>query len=182
MQITDGTGTTRTAAVNKNNELSVVTMSAIQKATLRGDAYVWNSVSVDVGATDVLISVRNLSNDRLLIINRIYVWADVPTALDVNIQTSATAFGAAGTVAVGVNLNTSSAKVADAEGYTDDDNVSQGSIIATLHTNEATADIFPIDFPTDDSIILGTNGIISVDCVADSAAFECSVVGYFIDA
>lgn len=166
----------------KDDQVLVSTMSAIQRATLRGDAYVWNSVSADIGATDVFISVRNLSNDRLLVINRIYVWTDVPTALDIDIQTSATAFGAAGTAIVGVNLNTSSAKVADAEGYTDDDDVSQGTIIATLHTNEATADIFPIDFPTDDAIVLGTNGIISVDCVADSAAFECSVVGYFIDA
>jgi hypothetical protein len=165
----------------KDGQALVTTMSAIQKATLRGDAYAWNSVSADIHATDVLLSVRNLSNERLLVINRIYAWVDVPTALDIHITTSATAF-ATGTAVTGVNLNTSSAKVADAEGYTDDDGVSQGTIIVTLHTNEATADIYPIDFPTNDSIILGRNGLLSIDCVAELAAFECTFIGYYIDA
>lgn len=182
MLIQDGTGSGAKAAVNKNNQLSVVTTSAFHQAALRGDAYAWNSITGDIGATDVFLSVRNLSSDRLLVINRVNLWVDVPTAIDICIKTSATAFGAAGTAVVGVNLNTSSAKVADGEGYTDDDDVAQGSIICTLHTNEATADIFPIDFPTNDSIVLGTNGLISVECVADSAAYECTVFGYYIDA
>lgn len=165
----------------KDGQALVTTMSAIHKATIRGDAYAWNSVSADINTTDILISVRNLSQDRLLIVNRIYAWVDVPAQLSIHITTSATAY-ATGTAVVGVNLNTSSAKVADADAYTDDDGVSQGSIIATLHTNEATADIFPIDFPTNDCIVLGTNGIISVDCIGELAAFEATIIGYFVDA
>jgi hypothetical protein len=178
--IEDGHGSGSKMAVTKG-AASVTTMSAIAKATLRGDAYAWNSVSADINTTDILISVRNLSQDRLLVVNRIYAWVDVPAQLTIHITTSATAY-ATGTAVVGVNLNTSSAKVADAGAYTDDDGVSQGSIIATLHTNEATADIFPIDFPTNDCIILGTNGIISVDCIGELAAFEATIIGYYIDA
>jgi len=172
-----------TAEVTSDNLLScrTVGVTALHEATLRGDAYAWNAVSADIGATDVLLTVRNLSKSRLLVINRVYAWADVPTAIDLAVQVSATAF-ATGTAVVGVNLNTSSAKVADAGGYCDDDGISIGTIICTLHTNEATADVHAIDFPTDDCIILGTNALISAECVADSAAFECTIIGYYIDA
>lgn len=179
MIIEDGKGTGSKLGV-KDGQALVTTMSAIQKATLRGDAYAWNSISANIDATDVLLTVRNLSNERMLVINRLYVYVDVPTALDIHITTSATAF-ATGTAVVGVNLNTSSAKVADAEAYTDDDGISQGSIILTLQTNELTTDIHPIDYPTNDCIVLGTNGLISIDCIVESVAFECSIVGYFID-
>jgi hypothetical protein len=179
MIIEDGKGTGSKVGV-RGNEALVSTMSAIQKATLRGDAYAWNSVSADIDATDVLISVRNLSNERLLVINRLYVWVDVATALDIHTTTSSTAF-ATGTAVTGVNLNTSSNKVADAEGYTDDDGVAQGSIICTLHTNETATDVFAIDWPTNDGVILGTNGIFSCDCVEELGAFEATVIGYFID-
>jgi len=182
MLITDGMGSGMKAAVNKNNQLAVVTTSAFHQAAIRGDAYAWNAVSSVIGGGDVFLTVRNLSSDRLLVINRINLWVDVPTAIDIAIQTITTAFGAAGAAVVGVNLNTSSAKVADAGAYADDDNVAIGTIICTLHTNEATADIYPIDFPTNDCIVLGTNGLISVECVANPGGYECTIFGYYIDA
>ncbi len=169
----------------KNGQMAVITASPFNRAAINGDAYSWAAVSAaGVGAGDTLLMVRNLSPNRLLVINRFYVYSDVPTALDVHLQTNSTAFsaGGAGTAVVGVNLNTTSNKVADAGGYSDDDSVTQGSIILTLHSNEAAATQFSIDFPTDDTIVLGTNGCIGIDAVADAAAFECSIVGYFIDA
>ncbi|KKN58278.1 hypothetical protein LCGC14_0553580 [marine sediment metagenome] len=170
------------AEVTANNQLSCrsTVVTALHEATLNGDAYAWNSVSANIDATDVLLTVRNLSQTRPLVINRIYAWVDVPSALDIHIQTSTTAF-ATGTVVTGVNLNSTSSKAADAEAYTDDDGISQGTIVATLHTNEATADIFPIDFLTNDSIVLGTNGICSIDGIAEMLVFECTFIGYFID-
>jgi len=168
----------------KKGQMAVTTASPINKATVRGDAYNWNAVSAaGVGATDCLLMVRNLSPTRLLVINRIYVWADVSTALDVHLIISSATFGAgaAQVAVVGVNLNTSSNKVPDADAHSDDDNVGQGDIICTLMTNETSTTQFAINFPTNDAIVLGTNGCIGVDAVADVAAFECTITGYFID-
>jgi hypothetical protein len=183
MLLDDGRGSGGTAEINKRNELSVTTVSEIHKAALNGDAYAWNAISANIDATDCMLMVRNLSPTRLLVINRIYAWVDVATAIDVHISTNATAFsaGGVGAAVVGVNLNTSSNKVADAGGYSDDAGVTQGTIITTLHTNELATDVFGIDFRTNDEIVLGTNGCIGVDDITEPAAFECTIIGYFID-
>lgn len=183
MLIEDGQGSGSKLAV-KANEMSVITTSEINKAAVRGDAYAWNAVTSNIDATDCMLMVRNLSPNRLLVINRIYVWVDVATAIDVHISTNATTFsaGGVGAAVVGVNLNTSSAKVADAGAYSDDAGVTQGTIITTLHTNELATDVFGIDYQTNDEIVLGTNGCIGVDDITEPAAFECTIIGYFIDA
>ena len=182
MQIEGKSGNTLDVA--KDSQTLVTTMSAIHKATIKGDAYAWNTVSYDITAADTILTVRNLSPKRLLVINRIYAWADVPGAFDVHIQTVATAFTTTqGAVVVGVNLNTSSAKVADAGAISDEEAIAaQGTVILTLMSNEHTDHQFGIDFPTNDAIILGTNGRIAIDAAAAAAACECTIVGYFIDA
>ncbi len=182
MLIEDGKGSGSKLSVI-DNQADVLTASVINQATLRGDTFAWNAVAQNVDTTDVLLYVRNLSQDRLLVINRIYVWGDVPATFDIHLQTTPTAFaaGALGLVVVGVNLNTSSAKVADGEGYSDATNAS-GSIITTLANNETTGDEFGIDYQTNDSIILGTNGTIGVDVIGEVALFECTIIGYYIDA
>ena len=183
--IIDGAGSGYSARVNSDNQLATrsVLVSAIHDACLRGDAYAWNAVSADIDATDCMLMVRNNSATRWLVINRIYVWVDVATAIDIHISTNATAFsaGGAGAAVVGVNLNLTSAKIADAGGYTDDAGVTQGTIITTLHTNETATDVHAIDFPTNDDIVLGTNGCIGVDDITEPEAFECTILGYFID-
>jgi len=180
MLIEDGKGTGSKLAVI-DSQADVLTTSAIHQAAIRGDAFAWNSVSENLAAGDTALCVRNLSQDRLLVINRIYVYSDIATAIDVHIQTSSATFG--GTAVVGVNLNTSSAEVADANAATNDDTVTIGTIIFTLHTNEDTADQFSVDYVTNDEIILGTNGCIGVDILAEIVAgHECSIIGYYIDA
>lgn len=180
MLIEDGKGTGSKLAVI-DNQADVLTTSAIHQAALRGDAFAWNAITSNIDTTDTALMVRNLSQDRLLVINRIYVYSDIATAVDIHLQTSATAM--TGTVCTGVNLNTSSDKVADGEGQSDDDDVTQGTIILTLHSNELTTDQNAIDYVTNDEIILGTNGAIGVDIVAEIVAgYECSIIGYFIDA
>jgi len=183
MLIEDGKGSGSKLGV-KDGEVLVTTRSAIQKATLRGDAYAWNTVSYDITAADTILTVRNTSYDRLLVIHRLYMYTDVPGSYDIHIQTVATAFTQTnGAVVVGVNLNTSSNNVAEAGAISDEEAIAaQGSIILTLMSNEVATDQHPIDFPTNDAIILGTNGRIAVDAAAEAAACECTIVGYFIDA
>ena len=174
----------KTVQVNDSYELLANAPTALHKAAIRGDAFVWNALSYDITAADTILTVRNTSTDRLLVINNIYMNTDVNGFYDIHIQTVATAFTTTnGAVVTGVNLNTSSNKVADAGAISDEEAIAaQGSIIATLRSNEATADQFSIDFKTNDAIVLGTNGRIAVDASAAAATCECTIVGYFIDA
>ncbi len=66
----------------KNGQMQVLTASAISRATLKGDAFAWNAVSYDITAADTIITVRNTSPNRLLVINRLYMYADVPEHAD----------------------------------------------------------------------------------------------------
>jgi len=164
-------------------QMQVNTASAFHKAALRGDAFTWNAVAYNSGANETLITVRNLSPNRLLVIHRMYMYTDVEGIYDIHIQTVTTAFTTtSGAVIVGVNLNTSSNKVADADAISDETAIAaQGTIILSLRTNELTTDQFSIDFPTNDSIILGTNGRIAIDSSAAAATCDATITGYFID-
>lgn len=167
----------------KKGQMQVNTASALHKAALRGDAYAWNAVNYDITADDTLLTVRNLSPNRLLVINRMYMYTDVEGIYDIHIQTVTTAFTqTAGAVVVGVNLNTSSNKVADADAISDEEAIAaQGTIILTLRSNELTSDQFGIAFQTNDAIVLGTNGRIAIDASAAAAACDATIIGYFID-
>lgn len=167
------------AEVNKDHQLQISAGSAIHQATLKGDAYAWNSVSYDMTAADTLLMVANDSETRLLVINRIYFYSDVPTAVDVHFPAVATWTG---TAVVGVNLNRAKDVPAPATAITDETGqATQGPIWITLHTNEVATDQFAIDFPTDDAVILGHDDAIGIDGVADAAAYECTIIGYYID-
>jgi hypothetical protein len=179
MIIEDSTGSSSGAKVTKDNALRVTTASAICEASLRGDAYSWNSVSYNMTAADTVLLIANESPTRLLVINRIYVWSDVPTSIDVHFPAKATWTG---TAVTGVNLNRASSKVAAATAITDETGqATQGPIYITLQTNEATGAQFAIDFYTDDVPILGKDDAIGVDMAGNAAAYECTIIGYFID-
>ena len=164
-----------------NLHTRAVNVSALHEASLNGDAYSWNAVSADIDATDTALLVRNDSSSRLLVIEKLYVWSDVATAVDVHF-TNGAAFTPAGTAVTGVNLNRSLVKVADATAKADETANTQGNIFLTLHSNELATDQFGIDYDFKGGVVLGKNGCIAADIVAEPTAFECTIIGYFIDA
>lgn len=182
MRIEDGGGSGYQAAVTTGNKLQTrsVQISALHEASLNGDAYAWNAVSADIDANDTALLVRNDSDTRYLVIEKLYAYSDVATALDVHIIPNST-FTAAGTTVTGVNLRGGSGKVADATARADETGNTQGSIIITLHTSELTTHQEGIDYDFKGAVVLGKNSCLAVDIVADSAAFECTFIGYFLD-
>lgn len=181
MRIEDGSSGA-IAAVTTENKLQTraVQISALHEACLNGDAYAWNAISADIDGGDTALLVRNDSSTRYLVVEKLYVYSDVATSIDVHVIGTST-FTAAGTAVTGVNLNPSSGNVADATAFADETGNTQGSIILTLATAELTTHQEGIDYDFKGGVILGTNDCIGVDIVADSAAFECSIIGYFVD-
>lgn len=182
--IKDGTGSGQTAAIDGNNNLVVTTASALNAATLRGDAYAWNQISADINTTDCALLIMNQSDTRLLVISYCYFWNDTVGQTDFKLV-DCTGATITGTAVAAVNLNRASPKKPDAVAYHDETGSGTGNLILTWYqhyeTNgEATTapGIF-IDFK--DAIILGKNDGFGFDLITENTGQEVSVVGYFID-
>lgn len=182
MRIEDGAGTGYQAAVTSAKKLQTRAMqiSAWHEACLNGDAYAWNGISADIDTGDTALLVRNDSATRYLVIEKLYIWCDVAAQFDVHVIPHST-YTLAGTAVTGVNLLVGSGKVADATAKADETGNTQGSIILTLHTNELATDVFGLDYDFHGGVILGQNSCIAVDIIGESAAFEATFFGYFVD-
>ena len=178
MRINGDTGNNAGVSDALQLQTRAVSVSAIHEASLSGEAFSWNAVSADIATTETALLVRNDSSSKKLVIEKLYVYSDVATAIDVHLVTAT--FTIAGTAVVGVCLNKSGATVADATAKTDETGNTQGDIIVTLHTPELTTSAESVGYDFNGSVILGQNQAIGVDIVADSAAFECTLVGYFL--
>jgi len=182
-QIEDGVGSGKLAKVNDENHLSVeaVTHSRFSASSdNHGTAFSWTAVSADIDTGDTMLLVANNSTTQNLHINKIYVWADVPAQFKVHVPAYVTP---AGTTVVGVNLNRTSGKVADATAMADETaNVfAQANVITTVRNNEATADEFGQWIDYEGALILGYHQSVAVDIIGESAEFQCTITGFFHD-
>jgi hypothetical protein len=186
MIIEDGAGSGNKAKVNKNNQLQVVTASAIHQASLRGDAYAWNAVSANIDTTDCMICIANYSDSRLLVISHAWMRGDIAGQLDIKLS-DVTGLTLAGTAITAVNLNRSSPNKPDALAYSDETQSAATTLIMTMYQHLAvnaqttTGPMMHVDFK--DAIILGKNDAFGIDTILEPAAgFEATVFGYYIDA
>ena len=182
MLIQDGKGRGARADVNKDNQLLVeaVTLSAFAKAARNGDAYSWTAVTANIDTAENMLSVINQSRSRLLNITKIYGWIDAPGIIQIHLPAPGSWTG---TAVVGVNMNRSSLKTADAEAWADEtgDTFAAGNVIWTWHNNETTGDEFGVTEDFDGSIILGYDDCVACYTVSELGAFNCTIQGYYTD-
>src|SRR4030042_4142850 len=176
--IKDGKGRGYQAEVNRNQQLEVAAKvkSALALASERGDAFAWTAATADLAAADTALLVANTSQTKKLHITKVYVYSDVPSRLQIHLPAFPTL---AGTAVTGVCLNKSLNKTAEASAYADETGNTQGSIINVLVSNELTTDPFAVAWDFEGAVILGYHDCIAVDVVGDSAAFDCSIEGYY---
>jgi len=160
--------------------------TGIHAATLKGDAYIWNAVSADIGTTDNMILVANISPGQNLVIHKCVFIGDIAGQIDFKLCT-VTGLTLAGTAIKGINLNSASGKVAPASAWSDETQTAATDILFTwyqhLSTNgeSTTAPMVVIEF--DDAIIVPYDRAFGCDTILEVNAFyEASVIGYFIDA
>lgn len=180
LQIEDGTGTGQLAKV-VNNKLCVCSKTAPRIFFVSrddADSYSWTAVTENLPANGTALLVANDSTTKFLYIYSIYVWSDVATAIHIHVPSYVTP---AGTATVGVNLNRTSGKLAEATAKANETaNVfAQANVLYTLHTNESATDQFAVYMEFNGSLILGYHNSVAVDIVEDSAAFNCTIVGFF---
>ena len=184
MQLVSGGGSSM-ASVNTRNQILTrsIMIPAIHEASLLGKAYSWTAISADIVAGETALLVSNTSNLENLVISRAYLWAD--TACQIKVHCPAAAVFT-GTEVVGNNLNRNFANNAPAVAFADEtaNAFVAGNVIETVYSYLAvnaqvtTSVGIPIDFK--DAVILGENNAIAVDTITENAAFEVTIVGYFI--
>lgn len=182
-QIEDGVGKGYKAGVDSENRLytkSTAHSPIHHISELNGLAYSWTAVSADIDAGDTALLIVNTDPDRSLNIDSLYVWSDVATQFKIHFPVYSASF--TGTAVTGLNLNRISNKTALASAYADEtaNVLVAANTVLTLRTNELATDQFGIVMRSIDGIILGYHDSIAIDVVAESAAFECTIWGYYV--
>jgi hypothetical protein len=185
MIIQSGTGESFAAEVTKTNRLNTsarVGSRLYYASQDEGLAFTWTAVSADVAANLGGMYLVNTSQVRDLHITKMYLYADVTTQFKIWVPATYTAPN--GTSVVGVNLNRTSAHVAEATCTVGETNnaFAAAQVICTVRNNELTSDVFGqwVDF--ENALILGYHNAVEVELVADTAAFEITIFGYFDNA
>lgn len=179
-----GPDTGVTVPVDSAGRLLVRKLTDFQVALLAGDAYSWHA-SADIGITDQLLSVQNLSKTRRLHIKKVYITNDnAGTASTFHLELSGVTTPT-GTAVTGKQLNTGSSNVADALAIEDDtaggNDTNQENIITAVSVfDESSAEIEMPD--GSDLCILAANQVVTLHMAGELDLASCEFIGYFKDA
>ena len=178
IQIEDGVGTGQLAGVSPTgNRLNVSSRSDERIYYIsrdNGDSYSWSSGTFDITAADTILLVKNTSTTQKLYITEMWFSSDVETRVQVHCPT--VAFTDAGTPVTGTNLNRTSGNVAAATANQDETNNAQGAIV---WTGEIAITGAPYHLILHDALILGQGDSVGVDYVANAAACDVTILGFF---
>jgi len=174
MEIRDAR-TQDSATVTKSGELvtRAVALTELQRSSLLGSAYSWDSLEKDIDTGDTMLFVKNIGDSPLVIdsitingSNVICTW----TILTGSLTTTP-----AGTLVAGANLNRSfSSIVPDALAYADETALADGTILSRVKTGVSTT----LPYPTP-GIILGKNQYIQINQITESTSGSVIVFGHF---
>ena len=180
MMIEGGTGNGYKAKVDSQNRLYTFSTSESEMhfAAEVGNAYSWTAVTEDLGAGATALLLCNTDPNRKLHIDMVYMYSDVPTQFKFHYPAYA-AFD--GTAVTGLNFNRTSSEIALATCFANEtvNTFAATNVFLTTHSNELTSDQFGLDLSFRNSVILGYHDSIAVDVIADSAAFEATIWGYY---
>jgi len=193
MLIDDGAGSGTRASVTDSNRLNTsarIGSRLYYCSRYDGNAYTWTAVSADIDTGDTGLYVVNNSTTKKLYIERVYVWGDVAAQFKIHCPAYATPAG--GSVVVGMNMNRTSGRAADATCRADEtaNTFAAANVITTVRNTymsrgngDDNADIPAAGFGQwvdyQSALILGYHDAIAVDIIGETAAFECTIIGHF---
>jgi len=172
MEIIGGSGNRQ--EVDDEKRALVDARSDFQRAADRGDAFVWAMEDYTQAATDTILLVRNDNSAKKLHITEVRI-AQGNTKIEIEIHRVIAAFTAAGTAVVGVNLNGTSGKTAEATAKADETGNTQGTVVQRIYVYEAKETV--LDFKG--AFSLGYNQAIGIDMKTGADWCLASITGYF---
>ena len=142
------------------------------------EVFSWTSVTADIDANDTVILVTNDSTTKHLHITDMYVYSDVPSAIDFFTPAFATF---SGTAITGIALNRTGVTVAPATALGDSAGDTLANIFATLFTNETVTDQFGVWLRLNGLLSLGFHDSAAIAIVEASAVSNSVIMGYYHD-
>ena len=135
-QIKDGKGRGFLAEVNLEQQL--VTRSIVEEelehASIEGNAWSWDSLEIDIDATDTMLFVKNTSDTPLILDRAIISGSNAICEWTLHVGTDTTT-PAGGSVVTAVNMNTANlSDTAEAVARSDETAVADGSIVGRIKT------------------------------------------------
>lgn len=177
MIITGGTGKQNAAEVNDDFQLVVKAIMETEAQFIsgeKGEAFSWASDTYSAAQDDTILLVKNTATDKELHIEAIWVSANADTRVLVHLPTANVTV--AGTTITGVNLNTGSSNVAEAEAARDETGNSLGDLI---WSGEIQAIDLPYKLPLQGVLILKKNKSVGVDFTVAATACDVTIMGYY---
>ncbi len=176
-KIEDGLGSGREANVDSANDLSVTVGTAFERASRRGDAYVWFTSDANLADADTMLLIRNDSSTQNLVIDSVELLNGDATQCIFDFHIVTAAFTAAGTEITGTNMNTNFGNTAAVSAWHDETGNAQGTVIKEYRA--LVADTY-YNFP-DLGIVLKEGTAFGIDQITTSDSGALSFKGYFID-
>lgn len=173
MQLEDGQGTGELVGVS-DHRLKTSSRSNIRMWYVsldNGLAFTWSNATYDYAAADTILAVQNDSTTRKLHIHEIHILGDTESAFTIHCPRNVTM---AGTTVTGVNLNRTSANVAEATAKANETGNTQANVIYRSLLLAKTKQVIDME-----GLILGKNDVIAVDITADGGAAYVVIFGYF---
>jgi len=178
MQIESGTGNGAQAKVTDENMLrayAMIEQEISHESEHAGAAFSWVAVSADIDVNDTMLYLVNNSTIEDLVVQKIILWVDVDTEVDIGFPTTYVT-PAGGTVVTGTNLNQKSGRVALATARADE---TANSIGVLYHTARILTAVGEVVIETNGSIVLGYHDAIQCDVKTEPTGFNATIIGYY---
>ena len=175
-QILNGKGGAWLAEVTEDGELvtRAITEAELEHASDKGKAFAWDSLEINIDATDTMLFVRNDSDEHLHLTYATINGSDAICTWTIHIG-AATTTPAGGAVVAGINLNERFSTVApDTTARSDETAVADGSIIGRVKTPIDNTHIQPLV-----GVILGKGHYIQFTQVTESGRGSVILVGHY---
>lgn len=172
-------GASGQVALVKDGGLQVNPRTEFEQAVLDGRAFSWASLTKDATAHDTVLGLKNNSPTDVLKIHKMIVTTDNGSQIQVFTAAGITMAGT--TAVVGVNLNRSSGRAANATAFTDETgNTEQGSGYAgKILTQVIIADTVT-EIMFDGAIALVGGQMVGVDMTtASTSGTTVTIIGWF---
>lgn len=147
----------------------------VRVARTTGEAYAWNSQAIDIGTGDTLLSIRNDSPKKDLVIDR-FIFNGGTVALRYEVFKIVEDYTAAGTAILGVALGPRGGSP-DATSFSDETGV--GQVAANVFMEVSVGITVSIEVKC--GLVLGGGEAIGIDQIGEGTVADVVAFGYFVD-
>lgn len=174
-QISDGKGRGFLWEVNDEHQgvVRAIVEPELEDASTSGNAFSWDSLEIDIDATDTMLYVRNDNSDVIHLDYAYILGSNVVCTWTVHIGAATTT--PTGTIVTAVNMNEKFSTVAaEATAFSDETAVADGSLVRRVKTI-----VDDMKFVSLTGVILGKDHYIQFTQVTESTRGSVILVGHY---